>query len=630
MARQKILFGFLSLCILSLPICAQQGSSKKASTPKSSKSKVANSEESDALVAQRKLVAVSLLTTLADDARSFREQALRARIEARAGDAFWETDPDKARTLFRRAWDEAETADAEAAKRQAEEFQKQDRAGGPILLRRPRDIRSEVLRIVAKRDRDLGEEFLKKLADADEAAKNDDRRNTDPGAASLAAAKRLQLAKRLLDDGEVERALQFASPVLDSVNRDTISFLSALREKNASAADQIFVSLLARAESNPTSDANTVSGLSSYAFTPFFYVVFSPDGGANMSQEGRDTPAPDLAPAIRRTFFRVASEILLRPLPPPDQDQTTSGRAGKYMVIKRLLPLFEQYAPEQAQYLKTQMAALSGDVSEDLRSGENRGLTRGITPDDVSRSPLERLQDRLDRARTPEERDAIYADYAVSLAGKGDPKAHELVDKISDGDMRKNVRAYVDFQSAQQAISNNDPTEAARLAKSGELTSMQRIWTYTRAGRMLIKNDQSRATELLDEALAEARRISGSSPDRARGLVAVATVLFQVDRVRSWEIVSEAMKAANAGEGFTGEDTLVSAFLRTPQMVLVTNASAAEFDLSGLFRELAKDDLNRAVELAKAFTGESPRAVATLAIARSMLEKSAADSGERL
>jgi len=295
------------------------------------------------------------------------------------------------------------------------------------------------------------------------------------------------------------------------------------------------------------------------------------------------------------------------------------------MIIKRLLPLFEQYAPESAPLLKTQMTALAGDVPANERSAENRAISRGITPDETSRNPLEVMQERLDRAGTSEERDGIYADYAVALAGKGDPKARELVEKIEDAELRKNVRGYIDFQSVQQAAQKNDPTEVARLAKSGELTSMQRIWAYSRAARLLMKSDRPRAVELLEEAAAEARRISGGNPDRARSLIAVATGLIEADRVRAWEIAAEVLKAANSAEGFTGEDSTVSAALRAKQMVMVTNAPAEEFDLVGLFRSLAKDDFNRSIELAKGFSGESPRSVATIAIARSVLEKSKAD-----
>src|SRR5918993_1259037 len=224
-----------------------------------------NTEEADAEAAQQRTIAISLLTTLADEARSFKDQTRRARVQARAADVLWDTDPERARELFRRAWEAAEIVDAEAAKKRAEEMKRLESEGGPVVVRGGPDLRSEVLRLVAKRDRILGEEFLKVLDEAAEKARTeaaaDQRRNTGT---RLGASQRLQLARRLVEDGEVERALEFATPSLDSVNVDSIYFLSALREKNAQLADAAFTNLLARAARDPNSDANTVSGLSSY------------------------------------------------------------------------------------------------------------------------------------------------------------------------------------------------------------------------------------------------------------------------------------------------------------------------------------------------------------------------------
>ena len=118
--------------------------------------------------------------------------------------------------------------------------------GGPVVLRGGPDLRSEVLRLVAKRDRKLGEEFLKALDEAAEKERSEaatDQRN-NPGN-RLGGSQRLQLARRLVEDGEVERALEFATPALNSVNPDSIFFLSALREKNAQLADGAFTNLLA-------------------------------------------------------------------------------------------------------------------------------------------------------------------------------------------------------------------------------------------------------------------------------------------------------------------------------------------------------------------------------------------------
>jgi hypothetical protein len=502
-------------------------------------------------------------------------------------------------------------------------MRKEQAGGDPVAIGRRPDIRSEVLRLVAKRDRKLGEQFLKTLdeANAKEAsdAAADARRNA--GAAGPAAAKRLQLARRLLEDGDVQRAMEFAGPALGQVNHDSIFFLSALREKKPDLADAAFTNMLARTERDPLLDANTISGLSSYLFTPFLYVQFGPDGGSYVSQERGTSTPPMISPTLRSGFLQLAFQVLMLPVLAPDQDHTTSGRTGKYLIIKRLLPLFDQYAVNLAPQLRTQMTAVGSSVPADFTQGENRAVERGITPDATESDPSQGMQERLDHARTADERDAIYADYAVAFSGKRDSRAKDLVDKIENTDLRKNVRAYTDFQWAQLAIQNKDAAEAGRLAKTGELTSIQRVWAYTRAARLLVSSERSRAAEFLDDALAESRRISSSDPDRARALTAVSAGMVEIDSVRAWEILSEVVKAANTAESFTGEDSRISSLLKTKQMVMMTNATAPEFDLLFAFRLLARQDLSRAIQLAKSFTGEAPRAVATLAIAQSVLEK---------
>jgi hypothetical protein len=379
--------------------------------------------------------------------------------------------------------------------------------------------------------------------------------------------------------------------------------------------------LLARAARDPNSDANTVSGLSSYLFTPFLYVTFERDGGSNQNRQRGPTPPPAVDATLRNNFLKVAYQILMQPLPAPDQDRTTSGQTGKYLIIKRLLPLFEQYAADLAPGLRTQMTALSSYVSSTFQQGENRAVTIGIQPDSSEGDPYQRMQERLDRANKSEERDAIYADYAVALMETGDPRARDLVDKIENSELRKSVKAYTDFQLVQLAIRNKDANEVAKLVKTGELTSVQKVWALTSAAKLIAAAERSRATDMLEEALAESRRISDSDPDRARALTAVAVGFGEIDRVRAWEIVSEVVKAANGADAYTGEDSRISSRLQTQFMVVVNNSNAEDFDLLAVFRHLARADLLRAIQLAKTFTGETPRAVATLAIARSVLEK---------
>ena len=231
------------------------------------------------------------------------------------------------------------------------------------------------------------------------------------------------------------------------------------------------------------------------------------------------------------------------------------------------------------------------------------------------------MQERLDRATRSDDRDAIYADYAVALTANGDPRGRDLVDKIENTELRKSVKAYTDFEITDKAIEQKDVAEVMRMVKNGDLTSVQKVWALTSAAKLVTATERSRAVDILEQAAAEARRISGSDPDRARALTAVAVGFGELDRVRSWELLAEVVKAANGADAFTGEDSRISSRLQTKMMVVMNQASAPDFDLLALFRHLARADLLRAVQLAKTFTGEAPRAVATLAIARSVLEK---------
>ena len=94
-----------------------------------------------------------------------------------------------------------------------------------------------------------------------------------------------------------------------------LNFLSLLRDKNPAAADQRYARMLAIADTDLKSDANTISLLSSYVFTPQLFVTFEPDGGQSTSQMNQRTPPPDVTPELRNAFFRTAAQVLLRPSP---------------------------------------------------------------------------------------------------------------------------------------------------------------------------------------------------------------------------------------------------------------------------------------------------------------------------
>jgi len=520
MSRRFASLAFLLLPLLLTSIYAQE-SAQKLSSPAATAATTAPKTKTDSAAAKTKTeqraLAFSLLMTLANDARSFKDQKLRARTFARVADSIWEQDQDQARALFVRAWDAAEVADQDTARQQREDRQRQEAQGRGAMMIRQADLRSEVLRLAAKRDRALGEELLDKLKQAkaqdvaDAPTRQPEGFNTPE-----AITQRLDLARQLLDV-DVPRALQFADPALGTISMQGLNFLSFLREKDAVAADQRYFRMLGRAEADTQSDANTASLLASYVFTPHMFVIFDRDGGVNTSQMGRPTP-PAATPELRAAFFRTATQILMRPLAPPEQDRSTTGSDEKYLIITRLMPLFEQYAPPQVtELMRGQLAALSGSVREETRKRDDDMMRRGIRDEQPAEDSEQSLLDQIQRAKTSEQRDQLYLDLIMRTVGRADMRARDFADKIEDPELRKQVKPFVDISLTIALIDKKKTDEAMRLTAIGDLTHFQRVWAMTQEARLLSDTDRDRALTLLSDALDEARRIESPMPiDRAR------------------------------------------------------------------------------------------------------------------
>ena len=572
--------------------------------------------EAERSVRERQARLESLLISLATDAGTFKDQRLRARTQSRIADALWKNDPDRARTLFRKAWEAAEIADAEAQQQMEKEIREQQAKSGRggYSISPPQELRPEVLRLAVKNDAALGEEFLAKLKDQkpqEAGAKN------NPQERDYALTQRLDLASQMVATGDKERALQFADPVMGTVSMQTIDFLSSLREKSPADADKRYAAMLSFAAASPQSDYNTASLLSSYIFTPRMYVTFIGAGGASMSYRTANSAPADVAPALKAAFFRAASEILMRATPAPGPNQPGTV-LNKYYVIKRLLPLYEQFAPAEATAgMRAQLEGLSSMVTENQRQRQEEPVRQGIRPQErkPATAPGQDLLDKIDQAKTSAERDSLYVQLANNRAEAADLAARAYVDKIEETELRRSARAFVDPLLSYTSISKRDPEQALEIARTGELTHLHRVWTMARAANLLMGKDRTRALQILDDATIEARRIGASDPDSPRAFLVIANNLFRIDRARGWDLMSDAVKAANSAPEFTGEGGKL-VFQMNAGLARWTRAHASgEFDLAEIFQSLANEDYERALGLAEILEREGPRTNAVMAIA---------------
>ena len=179
-------------------------------------SKTPSNAESERQLRIKRTQARSLLVSLASDARTFQDQTLRARSLARIADVLWEVDAEQSRLLFRKAWEAAEVADQESDEKVQEEIRQQKaRSGGGFAVNLPPNIRREVLKLTARHDRLLGEEFLEKLKlQKQETAKT----KLDNFRLPEALKQRLALARELLEPPSSDRIDRRAAPARSSTS----------------------------------------------------------------------------------------------------------------------------------------------------------------------------------------------------------------------------------------------------------------------------------------------------------------------------------------------------------------------------------------------------------------------------
>ncbi len=611
------------LLLFASVVLPQTAEPKPAAQTKPKTTKTAGAPESEAEKLRREQ-ARQLLVALSTDARTFSDSMLRARSLARIADALWQADEEQSRVLFRKAWAAAEAADADSEIKQQEKIRQQKaKMGGGFTGTAPPSLRREVLRLTAKHDRALSEEFLDKLkSQKPEAGPTV---AGAPGRLNESLSQRLGVARELLVSGEVEKAVQFAGPALSVVSTGSLNFLSDVRDKNAELADARYAALLGIAASNPQSDANTVSMLSSYIYTPRLFVIFT-DGGTSTSQSSSTLVPANVSTELRMAFFQTAANILLRPLPQSGIEESATPNVGaieaKYFVLKRMLPLFEQSAPpEMVESLRGQLNALNSIVSENARRREDEWVGSGTRAEKPAAEREQSLLDRVDRAKTSNERDAIYVELAVMMARRPDIKARDYVSKIEDLELRKKAQAYIDPTLVKELLRKKLVDQSLDLTLKGELTHPMRTWALTECAKLVLPTDRTKALELLDSANEEARRIDVSDPNLPRALLAVANAMFAIEPTRAWDMTFDAVKAANSAVGFSGEDGGIVLTFISKNQTSVSTHDIAEFNVEGIFKQLSLKDYDRAVELARGFQGEGPRAVATIAIARAVLEQ---------
>ena len=209
-----------------------------------------------------------LITSLADEARGFRDETLRARVQARAADALWRDEQEPNAPSPPRVG-RGDSADRES-QRQLDESAAGSASRAADGLAQPPNLRSESCasppaasarsaKSVRETRRDARKRNSKTPRSPSRRPAARDTQENDM-MATRHASPRLSLARQLLEAGDTERAQQFARP-RSTPSRGAIAS-DRPAPRRAGRGRQAYAACRAR-RADPASDANTVSLLTS-------------------------------------------------------------------------------------------------------------------------------------------------------------------------------------------------------------------------------------------------------------------------------------------------------------------------------------------------------------------------------
>src|SRR6185503_6585565 len=129
------------------------------------------------------------------------------------------------------------------------------------------------------------------------------------------------------------------------------------------------------------------------------------------------------------------------------------------------------------------------------------------------------------------ERDQLIATEVLGSGKEVLANVIQAIDKISDSSLRPDLLEWLYFQRATIAVGNKQFDEAERLTSKVE-GQEQRAFLHAQIAKGLLSKDATRARELLDEAITEAKK-AGATIFAARTLLTAATLYTKIELSRS-------------------------------------------------------------------------------------------------
>lgn len=545
--------------------------------------------------------ALIILDQLLGATKTFDDDLLKIRTQARIADMLWPYDEPRARRQFEESFRAVNSARAAASPSSVSP------PGIPFMQTSPfSELRNEILALIARRDADLAEKLIKLAADD-----SSDKDSGEKAQTKASQNERYDLylqAALSIAKSDPARAAQLAKASLGGgISPDIIKVLFALRATNPAAADGLFSAALMAARQDGRHASMNIATLAPYILPEFTTM------GAGVTSQ----PALPLV----REFLNFAYDAFLQlsgvaaQLGLPDANYSpVAPNPMDYMTGQRLLPSFIRYMPDKAATFRQSVDAIAGNVQHGNEADAVSKMFQPGSTDEI----LEQAQSEQNTFL----KDLLYTRAAMSAMTGGDfDRALSVVEKLGDEGRRASLDSIIRLQASSAALKKEDFDSALRYAE-GVSDLRQRAYLYGTIARALLdKNNGTRAAQVLDDAV---RAIDKADDDtvKANALLIIAEVKARLDPWQGFDAVSIAVKAFNRADSAKANNSRTTAPASGNTALSAVLNSTLKLDtpsFDAVFSALAKVDFNRAVQLARSLDKQERSVESQLAACRGVL-----------
>lgn len=554
--------------------------------------------------------ALALLDQLLETSNGFADSQLKIEIQAEIADLFWPRDERRARRMFEEALrgvDGIKLTHLDAD------------ASNPFIAGIKSRMRTEMLRKISRRDRDLAEKLAKSI---EQAPPNEPKppplclgcRNQNES-----DTQQLQLALATIDIDKARAAELAKAGLSKGINPMISSVLWQMRRKDPALADELFVYALSVARRHST--------YLSESFGSLFGHVLPELGTGMMKRIAAAQPAVAPAnPAMITEFLNFVHDAVVHEA---DALQSREANAADpqanrriaydYFIGEQTLPYFERYLPDKT-------AAVRARLEDILRAVPPEAARQYLADFKSDHAPEASLNQAKTETNTATQQSLYQRAITEALNAQDYDQALDLITKLED-EAARFFESQVRYQQAMVAMSKGDFDAAYEYANEVPDLSMRALLLgRSIALELFDKEETLRAAQVLAEAEA-LFQTAESGVDKARGMVELVYASAQMDLDLGFKDMRLAVDAINAA-GFAPQwmsfKTLISQKTGRPFVRVDVGIDDLRFDMG--FGDLARHDFDRALQLAQMIASKEVSVLAQVAVCRIALDQMPASS----